>query len=244
VSTEGELLLARNRLFKLVDSDERNGQDWKDHRSECRRIKAFGDQVESQALANPTVQLDIEDRVAKFLDHHWTALSAAISTLFGITSTFLPPPDSLRTHLLVLEFDRNSNSRDNFDLLVLDECYLQSRIDFLLTPVGKENRRDVNEAFDHQPKNLVIRPALVAVLVKSPQKGGQPVLLPVAGTTFLRWNPLVRNYVSLMVSKSLRWAFKGPVCLNDFEASYRSSLREARWGFQPHGESFDLPPGQ
>jgi hypothetical protein len=167
---------------------------------------------------------------------------------FGITSTSLSAPDLLGTHLLVLEFDYNFNSHDNFDLLILEQCYLQSRADFLLTPLGKSNSEEFSRAFEQSPKNSIGNPAgnpaLVVPLVKSKGKGGQPLLLPIIAAGGTQREGFMRIYVSHMVLKSLQWAVKGPVCLTLWEANYRSSLREARWGIQPHGESFQLPVAQ
>jgi hypothetical protein len=206
-------------------------------------LKALEDQNETEALAHPIFPLDLEDRTREFLDHHQLATTVAINTFFGLTSTFIPAPDLLRTHIMVLEFAYNPKSRDIFDLLVLEKCYLQSRAEFLLTPVGKSNRKQLNRTFGHPPENSIDR-ALVVPLVKSKQKGGKLVLLPITSSIAPQEEDILRSYVSSMVLESLQWAFKGPVCLSDLEACYRSSLREARWGIQPHGESFHLPPGQ
>jgi hypothetical protein len=213
-------------------------QDWKSHKPDCRKLKAVGDQLESRVLANPMLQLDSTDRLVKFLDHHQAAYSVAITTLFGMNCTYVPTPDLRSTHLLVLEFADNPNSRDNFDLLVLEKCYLQSRNVFLLT-LDKVFHEELNRRFKQSPKNMIDSPALLVPLVKSKRKGAHPVLLPITGFSLFSQRGLRRNYVSHMVLKSLQWAVKGPVCLNDFEARYRSSLREARWGIQPHCTSFD-----
>jgi hypothetical protein len=201
------------------------------------------DQDERKALADPTLQVNMEDRFRQFLDHHQAQYSLVINTLFGWTSNFGPAPDLVRTHLVVLEFAYNPTSRDNFELLLLEKCYLQSREDFLLTPAGEMNREEVNGAFDRRPKNCIGNPALVAPLVNTRHKGGGPIsilILPIK-SSFGEQHATVRNYVSHKVLKSLQLAFKGPACLSDLEACYRSSLREARWGIQPHGESFHLP---
>jgi hypothetical protein len=222
----------------LTGGDGRNGQDWKSHKPGCRMDKALADQSESEAFAKPIISLDLMDRIVKFLEHHQVAFSVAINTFFSLTNS-CGSPDSIRTHLLVLEFDYNSSSRTNFDLLILDKCYLQSRTDFLLTPVGKSNCIEVNDVLDHKPKDCLGNPARVAHLLKSKQEGGEPVLLRIVSWILYPSSGKVRNYTSQAVSKSLHWALKGPVCLTHFEASYRSSLREARWGIKPRGKSSD-----
>jgi hypothetical protein len=207
-------------------------------------LKKLEDHIESYALANPAFPVDLDDRTHEFLSHHHSATTVATSTFFGLSNSFNPAPDLLRTHIMVLEFAYNPKSRDIFDLLVLEKCYLQSRTEFLLTPVGKFNREDLKRTVGRPPKNRIDDRALVVPLVKSKHKGGKLVLLPITSSIARQGEGMVRSYVSSMVLESLQWALKGPVCFHYLEACYRSSLREARWGFQPHGESFHLPPGQ
>jgi hypothetical protein len=182
--------------------------------------------------------VDLDDQIDNFFSHHQAAFSVAINTLFGFTGLYTAP-HGVDTHLLVLEFNFNPNpKRDKFNLLVLDKCYVQSRVDFLLTPYGKSQRADVNEAFNFKMKNAKNTPIRVAQLVTS-KWTGEKQLMPIGVSTMPFRIGTTRGYVSHMVLKSLQWALRGPACKNDFEANYRSSLREARWGIQPHCTSFD-----
>jgi hypothetical protein len=180
-----------------------------------------------------------------FLSAHQAAFSVAIHTLFGFTGPYTAP-HSVDTHLLVLEFSSNPKPQaqhDVFNVLVLDKCYIQSQVDFLLTPHGKSEgaQANVNEMFNHKMKKTKQTLVRVAQLYTS-KWTGITTFSPIQISTVPPRYGMTRGYVSRMVLESLQWAYKGPACQSDFEANYRSSLRESRWGIQPHGKSFHPYP--
>jgi hypothetical protein len=134
---------------------------------------------------------------------------------------------------------------DVFNVLVLDKCYIQSRVDFLLTPHGKSERvrAVVNKMFNHKMKKTKHTLVRVAPLYTSKWTGITTFSHITISTIPPRYS-MTRGYVSHMVLESLQWAYKGPACQSDFEANYRSSLRESRWGIQPHGKSIHHISGQ
>jgi hypothetical protein len=222
-------------------------QDWKRHKAGCRRVKASQDEAEQDALSNRIIPVDLDERINIFLSAHQAAFSVAINTLFGFTGLYTAP-HSVDTHLLVLEFSINPKPQaqhDVLNVLVLDKCYIQSRVDFLLTRHGESERAraDINEKFNHKMKKTKHTLVRVAQLYTS-KWTGITTFSPIHFSTVPPRYGMTRGYVSHMVLESLQWAYKGPACQSDFEANYRSSLRESRWGIQPRGKSIHYTSGQ